>query len=319
VAATDRRHFLIAAAAATSAAILPRVSAAAAVSGAAESRPEIAFTFDDSKTAQGGHRSWQEVNERILAALANHKVKSVLFVCGMRVDSAAGHDLVGAWDRGGHLIANHSYSHFNLDEVTLAEFQADVLKNEPLITSYPHFTRLFRYPMFKEGNTVDKRDGMRSFLKERAYRIGRATVDASDWAISARLESRLEHNATADVSGYRDFFLQHIWERTQYYHSLARQVVGRRPVRHTVLLHHNVLNALFLDDLVSLFVSKGWRPIDAEYAYADPVYDRQPQCLPAGESLIWGLAKETGRFESQLRYPGEDDVYENPKMDTLRL
>jgi peptidoglycan-N-acetylglucosamine deacetylase len=314
---TDRRHFLVAAAAvaATSTAILPRVSAGAA----AESRPEIAFTFDDAKTAQGGNRSWQEVNERILAALAKHKVKSVLFVCGMRVDNDAGHGLVGAWDRSGHLIANHSYSHFNLDAVALADFQADALKNEPLITSYPRFRRLFRYPMFKEGNTVDKRDGMRSFLKERGYRMGRATVDASDWAISARLESRLEDNAKADVSGYRDFFLQHIWERAQYYHSLARQVVGPRPVRHTVLLHHNVLNALFLDDLVSMFVSKGWRPIDAEYAYADPVYDRQPQCLPAGESLIWGLAKETGRFESQLRYPGEDDVYENPKMDALGL
>ena len=31
------------------------------------------------------------------------------------------------------------------------------------------------------------------------------------------------------------------------------------------------------------------------------------------------LAKETGRFDAQLRYPGEDDTYENPKMDALKL
>ncbi len=31
------------------------------------------------------------------------------------------------------------------------------------------------------------------------------------------------------------------------------------------------------------------------------------------------VAKETGKFEKELRYPGEDDVYENPKMDALRL
>ena len=30
-------------------------------------------------------------------------------------------------------------------------------------------------------------------------------------------------------------------------------------------------------------------------------------------------AKQTGKFERELRYPGEDDVYENPKMDALRL
>jgi hypothetical protein len=164
---------------------------------------------------------------------------------------------------------------------------------------------------------------MRSFLKEHGYRIGRATIDASDWAISARLESRLSASPTISTTavgtaGYRDFFLQHIWERTQYYQALAQEVISL-PVRHTVLLHHNVLNALFLDDLIAMFVARGWRPVDADYAYADPIYERQPQCLPAGESLIWGLAKETGRFESRLRYPGEDDVYENPKMDALRL
>jgi len=41
----------------------------------------------------------------------------------------------------------------------------------------------------------------------------------------------------------------------------------------------------------------------------------RPDILPAGESLIWALAKETGKFEKELRYPGEDDVYESPKMD----
>ena len=32
-----------------------------------------------------------------------------------------------------------------------------------------------------------------------------------------------------------------------------------------------------------------------------------------------GLARQTGKFEKELRYPGEDDLYENPKMDALKL
>jgi len=90
-------------------------------------------------------------------------------------------------------------------------------------------------------------------------------------------------------------------------------------VRHTILLHHNALNALYLDDLISMFQAKGWKPVDADYAYKDPIYDRQPNILPAGESLIWALAKENGNFENELRYPGEGDDYENPKMDAWRL
>jgi peptidoglycan/xylan/chitin deacetylase (PgdA/CDA1 family) len=281
-------------------------------------RPQIAFTFDDPKLQHGAQLGWQDVNQRILGAFAKHQLKSVLFVCGMRIDSDAGRELIGAWDSAGHLIANHSYSHLDFNTTSLAEFAADTLKNEPLVTPYRHFARLFRYPFFKEGDTAEKRDGMRSLLRQHGYRMGRATIDASDWAISARLEKRAAGNPSADLAPYRDFFLQHIWERAQYYQSLAQRIVTH-PVRHTVLLHHNSLNALFVDDLIVMFSNRGWQPIDAEYAYRDPVYDQQPKCLPAGESLIWALAKESGRFATELRYPGEDDTYENPKMDALRL
>lgn len=55
--------------------------------------------------------------------------------------------------------------------ISLAEFESDALKNEPLIRNCDHFTRLFRYPFFKEGDTAEKRDGMRAFLQEHGYRI----------------------------------------------------------------------------------------------------------------------------------------------------
>ncbi|HEY0747666.1 MAG TPA: polysaccharide deacetylase family protein [Steroidobacteraceae bacterium] len=306
-----RREFLHYTAALTVLAHASRVCAAA-------HRPEIAFTFDDPTTKDGANLTYPEINGRILAALANHKIKAALFVCGMRIDSGPGHQLVSDWDTHGHLIGNHSYSHLNFDEVTLSEFEADLVKNEPLIRSYRQFQPRFRYPYFKEGDTVRKRDGMRSFLVGRGYRHGRATIDASDWAISARLQKRVAENPQADLAGYRDFYLQHMWERAQYYQSLAKRLLTQ-PVRHTVLLHHNALNALFLSDLIAMFVAKGWVAVNAEYAYEDPVYERQPNIVPAGESLIWALAKESGKFTSQLRYPGEDDTYENPKMDALKL
>jgi|SRR5579862_257850 len=290
---------------------------------------EIAFTFDDPTTEGGANLQWQEINQRMLAALSGNNIKSILFVVGKRVNSDPGRQLITAWDRAGHLIANHSYSHLNFNrsadtdadgpkKVTLADFEADALRNELLILPYRNFTRLFRYPYFKEGDTVEKRDGMREFLKEHGYRIGRATIDASDWAINDRLVKRVEAQLHADLAGYRDFFLQHIWERAQFYDLLALRVLGR-PVRHTVLLHHSPLNALFLGDLIAMFRNKGWTPVDAAYAYKDEVYDRQPKILPAGEGLIWALAKESGKYEKELRYPGEDDVYENPRMDALHL
>lgn len=282
-------------------------------------RPQIAFTFDDPSTDSNANLEWQEINHRILDSLAKHKIKSALFVCGKRVNSDAGHHLLADWDGQGHLICNHSYSHFNFNgSITLEQFESDALKNEPLLRGFTNRTFLFRYPFFKEGDTVAKRDGMRSFLQERGYRIGRATIDASDWAIDARLARRVQAAPNCDLSGYRAFLLQHIWERAQFYELLALQL-SPEPVRHTVLLHHNALNAHFVADLIAMFIENKWNPVDAEYAYGDAIYDKQPKILPAGESLLWALAEESGKFRDVLRYPGEDDVYENPKMDALGL
>ena len=86
-----------------------------------------------------------------------------------------------------------------------------------------------------------------------------------------------------------------------------------------MLLHHNVLNGLFLGDVLDMFKLKKWKLIDAEEAFTDSVFSLLPKTAPAGESLIWALAKETGKFENLLRYPAEDGEYEKPEMDALGL
>ena len=99
---------------------------------------------------------------------------------------------------------------------------------------------------------------------------------------------------------------------------LSRQVLGRS-VKHTLIVHHNVLNGLYLHDALEMFRAKGWQLINAADAFRDPVFKSAPKVAPMGNSLIWALAKETGKFEKLLREPGEDSVYEKDAMDKLGL
>ncbi len=287
---------------------------------AAAEHPSVAITIDDPRVEGFGPMPPEEANRLILQHLSDAKLKAALFVCGMRVDNEAGRKLLQTWNDAGHVLGNHTYSHrfFPSEKVTLADFQADSAKAEQAIAPYPQFRKLFRFPFFKEGSTLEKRDGMRTWLKNKGYIQGRATIDASDWAIDARLVKRLNEDPKANLAPYRDFYLEHIWDRAQYYDRLARHVLGHSPM-HTVLLHHSLLNAYFLGELIAMFRDRGWKVIDTEQAYADPVYRREPNILPAGESLVWALAKESGRFESELRYPGEDGDYESPRMDARKL
>lgn len=109
-----------------------------------------------------------------------------------------------------------------------------------------------------------------------------------------------------------------LWDRANFYNNLARKASGRS-VKHTLLIHHNVLNELFLNDVLGMFQSKGWRLINAQDAFTDAVFSAEPNIVPAGESIIWAMAKESGKFSDVLRYPGEDGDYEKPKMDKLGL
>ena len=177
---------------------------------------------------------------------------------------------------------------------------------------------LISVPMLKEGETAEKRDGLRAFLKKNGYRTGHVTIDNSDWIVDDRLRARLVKDPHADLKPYRDYYLEHMWDRAIYYDDLARKVTGRN-VKHTLLTHFNLLNGLFLGDLMAMFKQKGWQLIDAEEAYKDPVFDAQPKVLPAGESIVWSLAKASGTIAKDLRYPAEDGEYERAAMDRLGL
>lgn len=202
--------------------------------------------------------------------------------------------------------------------MTFEKYRDDFLKVEPLISELKNFTKLYRFPFLKEGETAEKRDQMRLAMKEHGYGQGYVTIDASDWYIDSRLRERLKSNPNADLKPYRDFYLYHMWDRSLFYSNLAKKVYGRE-IKHTVLIHHSLLNALFLKDLIQMYREKGWKIISAKEAYTDPAFQLEPNVIPAGESIVQASAKESGKFEDILRHPGEDGEYEKEKMDMLGL
>lgn len=284
----------------------------------ADKQPEIAITLDDFNIDDTPTLSGAARNQAILDALDRYKIKAGMFVKGRNVDDEKKMALLRLWDKRGHMIANHTYSHWHYPSVNFRQFSEDILRNEVLLKGLSHYRKYFRFPYLKEGKTVEQRDMMRAFLQEHGYRNGHVTIDASDWYIDERLRERLKKNPRADVAPYREFYLSHLWDRAMYYDDLGQKVLGHS-VKHTLLLHHNVLNGMFLGDVLRMFKDKGWKLISVDEAYADPVFSAAPRIIPAGESIIWALAKENGKFDEILRYPAEDGDYEKPKMDALGL
>ena len=120
----------------------------------------------------------EERNERILKILDSHNLKATLFVQAKNIESRRGKNLLKEWDQRAHQISNHTYSHlsYNSSDVTFSIFTQDVLKAEQLIRESKHFTKLFRFPYLHEGNSQDKIDQFRHFLRRHQYRIGHVSI-----------------------------------------------------------------------------------------------------------------------------------------------
>jgi len=280
--------------------------------------PGIAITIDDFDLSNTVMMTGEVRDTAIRRALQRHKIKAGGFVAGKYVDGGLGPRILSAWSNDGHIIGNHSFSHQYFSGKDPDGLMADILKCEPLLSGYTGFRKLFRFPYLAEGNTADGRDGMRALLKQHEYANAHVTIDTSDWYIDNRLKARLEVAPHTTIAPYRRFYLDHIWDRATFYDGLAQSLFGHS-IDHTILLHHRLTTGLFLDDMLSMFKERGWRLIDAKAAFASPEFAMEPNVLPAGQSLIWSLAKADGRFEKLLRYPGEDGDYEAPKMDAAGL
>jgi peptidoglycan-N-acetylglucosamine deacetylase len=167
-------------------------------------QPRVAITMDDFLWNKSVRLTPAERNRAILGALQAHGgLKAALFVAGKNADNEEGKHLLREWDRAGHLIGNHSYSHMELNsgEVTTNIFTADILKCEAVLKSFPRYQKRFRFPYLKEGETAIKRDAVRTFLRQHGYRIGHVTIDASDWAVENRLSARLTKDWRSRRSG----------------------------------------------------------------------------------------------------------------------
>ena len=88
-----------------------------------DSPPQIAITIDDFNLFRAAPAIAEKRNRALLAALRAHSnLKAAAFIAARHVDSETGKNLVREWGKAGHLIGNHTYSHWYYHNRTFEEF-----------------------------------------------------------------------------------------------------------------------------------------------------------------------------------------------------
>ena len=283
--------------------------------------PAVAFTFDDGpKLGETPRLSAQERNQALLDALGKHHVTAALFVTVANgADRPEGLLLARAWGAAGHFIGNHTITHpdLNDEKVTLAAYQKEVLDCDAVIRALPGYQKWLRFTFLREGNTPEKRDGMREFLRSTGYRNAYVTLDTSDWRLAQALTKLVQKDPAADLAPFKKVYLAHLWQRAEAYSALSRRLLGRE-IPQVLLLHHNLINALWLGDAIAMFKEKGWAITDPARAYADPVYQLQPERDRPGQSLLLSMGRVLGvkKFDGWERLVDDGD-FEIAELEKL--
>lgn len=279
----------------------------------------LALSFDDGLDPDRNKNAYQ-INAAILKTLEQAHILAIIYPSISKIGGKNGLEIISTWGMAGHRIGNHGNLHINLNktEVNLLDYLKDINEGHDTFSKLLGFVPRYRFPYLKEGNTIEKRDHVRNWLKTRAYRSGAVSIDASDWYYNQLFINYQKSNDIVSLQKLKRAYIFHLLNRANYYNDLALTTIGRSP-KHIILLHINEINAAWLADIIVAFKQNHWQFIDSDSAYQDPMYklDLNLQALPAGESLLWSIAKNYGIKD--LRYPAENADYEYSNLKNFGL
>jgi peptidoglycan/xylan/chitin deacetylase (PgdA/CDA1 family) len=273
----------------------------------------LAFTFDDGPSlADTPLLSPQQRNQALLDTLARNHVQAALFVTAANgANRPEGYALAKAWGQAGHAVGNHTMTHPDLHgaKLSLEQYQQEILDCDSIIRTLPGYQKWFRYTFLREGNTPEKRDGMRAFLQQQGYRNAYVSLDTSDWRFDDKLRTVLKKNPQADLAPIKRLYLAHVRQRALAYRALSQQLQGR-DIAQVMLLHHNLVNALWLGDVIAQFREMGWSITTPAAAFADPVYQLAPERAAPGQSLLLSMSRSlgVGKFPGWERLVDDGDA-----------
>lgn len=260
---------------------------------------KMVITFDDLPAVsiyESPER--RHITERILNSLHEHGVKAAGFVIGGNIDSDW--DLLAAWLDEGHTLGSQTYSYYDLHVIPEEIYIEDMIKGamviESFLSGFGQKARFFRHPYLHYGEKPKIRGRVEAILKDNKHRMAHVSIDTDDYIYNLKMDGMKRSDDSAKFDVLRIEYIDHVLESIRRAESLANFVVNR-PVKHVLALHANMLNAVFLGDLLTELAEFGYEFVSLEEALKDPLYRMQDEYYgPSGISKIERVARSDPKY-----------------------
>jgi peptidoglycan-N-acetylglucosamine deacetylase len=243
------------------------------LAGSANAEKQVAITIDDLPFQYGRFLPESIEGEKfraVLAAFHKHHIQVFGFVISSRIDTRRS-ELLNEFKAGGHIIANHTFTHPDLNTTTADWYINDILKGDSAIAKWVDGVKYFRYPYLHQGPTQAKYDSVAEFLRKGSYVNVPVSIDDDDWLFNKHYTAALNDKDSVKADSIGEAYLIHMSEKTNLFDSVAVAMLGR-DIKHILLIHMNEINADYLDRLLSWYEEQGWHIITPQEALTDSLY-----------------------------------------------
>jgi peptidoglycan-N-acetylglucosamine deacetylase len=261
----------------------------------AQSR-QIAITFDDlpvhGPLPPGETRL--DVANQVISALRNaHVPPTYGFVNAAHLEQQPDTiQVLQAWRAAGNPLGNHTWSHPNVNQIPLADFEANIARDEPTLQSQMadgdwHW---FRFPYLAEGDTPEKRAGIREYLAQHGYRVAGVTMSFADYDWNEPYARCSEKNDGKAIRWLERSYLTAADHSIRFDRTLSKELYGH-DIPYVLLMHIGAFDGHMLPRLLALYQRRGFSFVSLEEAESDPFYKIDTDLsLPPGPDNLEGVA-----------------------------
>lgn len=258
---------------------------------------KIAVTIDDLPLQRIGSYSTEQcelVTKKLLANLSFQKVPIIGFVNEGKLFTSDQPDeskiaLLKQWLDAGFELGNHTFSHRSANQITVDEYTKDILRGEPitkkLLVERGMSMRYFRHPFLHTGLSLAKRDSINNFLSAHNYIIAPITFDNSEWIYGAAYDKAIKEKNERMMNKIGEDYLSYMKQKLEYWESQSIALFGRN-ISQTLLIHSNILNAEYFDELCEMISKKDYAFVTLEEALKDEAY-KSPDTFIKNNGISW--------------------------------
>ena len=230
----------------------------------------LAITLDDSPRFATGYFDGPTRAKTLLAEIERHNIPQIAFFSVAKNLSGEGKERLLTYANAGHLMAHHSNNHEDFNNTSLQDYVAGFDQAKARLSKLPNYRKWYRFPYLREGNTSEKRDGMRKKLSEEGYLNAYITLNNYDWYLENLFQQAIKDNKNINFNALEQLYISLLMESIEYYDAMAVKYLGRSP-KHVLLLHEMDITAMYLGNLVDELRKQGWQIISPERAFDDEI------------------------------------------------